>query len=321
METVTITQNTIAICLACYNGAEYINEQLKSILEQTYTDWVLFVRDDASTDETAGIIERYASKNSGKIVAVPNPGKENTGNAKQNFALILNYVKDNYSFNYFMFCDQDDYWLPEKIEKTMALMKETEKDATKPILVHTDLKVVDSELNELGDSFFKYRALKPDVKDLSHLLIQNNITGCTMMWNKALNDLVHLGDTNVAMHDWWLTLTACCFGEIACLKESTILYRQHANNSIGATKVNTIGFIFKRLFGGNYVKKTLVMSVDQAGSYLKYYKDSLSEEQTKLMELYADLYHHNKFVRIGRVIKHKFLKQGFVQVVGELMYI
>ena len=315
-----INQNSIAICMATYNGGLYISEQINSILVQTYSDWRLFIHDDNSKDNTVQIVDEYVSKYPEKIIRISDPSMTG-GNSKKNFASIVKWVSEHYDFNYYAFSDQDDYWLSDKVEKTINLLQRIERESGGAVLIHTDLKVVDAKLHELGQSFFEYRALNPDVKDLNHLLIQNNITGCTMMWNKALNDMVSLDNDAVAMHDWWLTLAACCFGKIECLRESTILYRQHENNVVGATKVNTPGFILMRLMGNNHVRDTLKMSVVQAKAFVNYYRNELTDEQTKVLDEFSSLYSYNKIGRIVRVLKNKHLKQGGVQIIGELLFI
>lgn len=313
-------KNSVAICMAVYNGEKYIAEQIESILNQTFTDWMLFIRDDGSTDLTVEIVERIAAKYPDKIELI-HKSILSGGSPEKNFASILKWVTEHYPFNYFMFSDQDDFWLRGKIEKTYKVMKETETVAGGPILVHTDLKVVDSELKESGSSFFAYRALNPQIKDINHLLVQNNITGCTMMWNKALNDLVELPAGKAVMHDWWFALAASCFGTIVCVEEQTILYRQHDRNAVGATRVNTPGFIIMRLRGKNHVKDTIRLSVEQAAVFYEHYTDRLDEKQRKIIKQYADLYSHRKIVRIKEALRGKYLKQGIVQIIGELMFI
>ena len=315
-----INDNTVAICMATYNGARYLKAQLDSILKQTYDNWVLFIRDDGSQDGTMDIIRQYEQQYYDRVVVVADPSLSG-GSSKKNFAAILSWVKQNYDFRYFMFADQDDVWLDIKIEKSIHLLQEYEKSSELPLLVHTDLKVVNRDLDVLGESFFQYRALNPDVTDLRHLLIQNNVTGCTMLWNKALNDLLNIEDNAVAMHDWWIALAACCFGKILCLKEPTILYRQHGSNVVGATRVNTLRFILKRLCGSNHVRKTLRMAVAQAAAFQNCYSDQLSEEACAILHMFSKLYSHNKIVRIFTVCRESFLKQGLVQVIGELLYI
>lgn len=315
-----INANTVAICMATYNGERYVAEQIESILKQSYENWALFIRDDGSKDRTVEIIREYADRYPQKVVVIDDPTLRG-GSSQKNFAAILKWVTSSYSFNYFMFSDQDDYWLDFKIEKCMNAIQKQENNRKMPVLVHTDLKVVDQDLNVLGESFFEYRALDAGKKDLNHLLVQNNITGCTMLWNKALNDLIDLSSDAVAMHDWWIGLTAATFGAINVVEEPTILYRQHSANVVGATRVNSLSFIIKRLIGSSHVKETLHMSIEQADAFLHYYEDILPDETKATLCKFAEIKNHNKIARVATVIKHRFLKQGMVQIVGELMFI
>lgn len=314
-----ITNETIAICMATYNGERYLREQMESLLNQTCRDWVLFVRDDDSTDATFSILRQYASAYEDKIVLIEDPSLPG-GSAKQNFVSILNWVTAHHSFSYFMFADQDDVWLSTKIEKSLQLMKEQES-GNAAVLVHTDLTVVDHNLSVLDESFFSYRALNPQTADLRHLLIQNNITGCTMLWNRALNDLLDLNHSEIVMHDWWIALTACTFGKILCLREPTVLYRQHMHNVVGATKVNSFRFILKRLADYKYTQKTLKAAVSQSAAFYSTYKHRLTPQNADILQTFSGLYSHNKIGRIITVCRSSFLKQGWIQIIGELLFI
>lgn len=316
----SITHNMVAVCMATYNGSTYIREQIDSILAQTYDNWHLYIRDDGSSDETVSILDEYATRYADKITVLKGISSKRSG-SQYNFATILAWVTEHVDPDYYMFSDQDDFWLPNKVSSSLTELQRMESECDGPVLVHTDLRVVDQDLHELGPSFFAYRALNPDARDLQHLLVQNNITGCTMIWNRSLNNLVELSDEHVAMHDWWIALAACCFGRIGCVKEPTILYRQHGDNVVGATKVNTASFIIKRLMGNSHVRETLHLSVDQAASFANYYQDCLPIEQQQQILRFADLYHHNKIWRVVCVVAHGYLKQGVVQIIGELMFI
>lgn len=315
-----INEDTVAICMATYNGEKYIEEQINSIVQQNYDNLVLFIRDDGSKDNTKEILNKLEKEHPNKIVII-NDNSLKGGSSKKNFAAILGWVNSNYNFNYFMFSDQDDVWMEDKVKKCIDCIKTEESNGMCPILVHTDLKVVDEKLDVLGDSFFKYRALNPNTKDLRHLIIQNNITGCTMLWNKELNNILNIEADAVAMHDWWIALTASAFGKILCIDQPTILYRQHNNNVVGATKVNTLSFIIKRLTGSSHVKETLNLSITQAKEFLNYYREKLSSEQINIIEKYANIMNHNKIIRVYTVLKEKYLKQGLIQIIGEILFI
>ena len=315
-----VSPNTVAICMATYNGAPYLEEQIESILHQTYQDWVLFIRDDGSSDGTVEIIRRYTAEYEDKIILITAPSLSG-GGAKQNFASILSWVSRKDCFRYFMFADQDDVWLAGKIEKSLQLMQRQESGGSVPVLVHTDLRVVDQNLATLGDSFWDYQALNPEIRDLRHLLIQNNVTGCTILINKALNDLLDLQNEAVVMHDWWIALTASAFGKILCLREATILYRQHGVNTVGTTRVNALWYIIRCLLGRCSVRECCEAATTQAKAFLNVYEDRLDQEQIRIVRTFADLYTYNKLERLETVCRESFWKQNWIQRMGEILYI
>lgn len=231
----------IYILLATYNGEKYIREQLESLLGQTYQDWILWIHDDGSKDATLNIIKEYEEKLPNKIKFL-NDGLRCCG-AKQNFTHLLSSIDDN--FNYIMFCDQDDVWLENKIEITLNKMIEVEnRNQNKPIIIHTDLKVVDEGLNTIADSYFIYQKIKPQwSKDFNISLVQNSVTGCTMMINKKAKEISLPIGNNAIMHDWWILLKVLQNnGVVEYIDKPTILYRQHSFNDTGAK-----GFSFRKL--------------------------------------------------------------------------
>lgn len=320
MERILKKNFSIAIMMATYNGESYIAEQLDSIINQTNNNWTLFIHDDNSTDNTFDILVEYQKRYGDKIVIITDKTVIG-GSSEKNFAAIHKWVSENYKFDYYMFSDQDDYWYEFKIEETLNKMQEIEGEKISPILIHTDLEIVNKHLDNLGDSFFEYRALNPEIHDLNHLLIQNNVTGCTMMWNDTLNQLLDLTSDSVVMHDWWIALVAAAFGQIACLNKATIKYRQHGKNVVGATKVNTVGFIFKRLVGNAHVKETLNLAFFQAESFLQIYNHKLGKAESNLIKSFIEIPYKRKITKIRIIFKNKFLKQGKIQIIGELIFI
>ena len=124
----------VAILMATYNGEKYLSEQIESIINQTFTDWVLYIHDDGSTDGTLEIIKKYVKIYPKKIILIQG---ERTGGAKFNFFSLM----DKVTAEYIMFSDQDDWWLPDKINKTLEKcikIENGQKDT--PVVVFTDFK-------------------------------------------------------------------------------------------------------------------------------------------------------------------------------------
>jgi len=255
----------IDILLSTYNGEKFLAEQLNSILAQTEKDWQLLIRDDGSTDSTIDIIQTYSSRHPEKISMMSDDMTENIGPCRSFHRLMQVSCGESDSrgealpfaterkrgecntgsnVDYVMFCDQDDVWLPEKIEVMLTRIKKLKKepDTSVPILLHCDLEVVDAKLTVIAPSFMKHNKLDPQITDFTSLSIRNNVTGCAMMCNKALIDLALPMPEEAIMHDWWLTLTASVFGEIHYIPKTLLKYRQHSDNAIGVkTWQNSIG--------------------------------------------------------------------------------
>jgi len=230
----------ISILLATYNGEQYITGLIESLLSQIFRDYKLYIRDDNSTDGTYPIITGYAAKNPGKIFVSQN--EENVGGAKNNFIKMMIGHKDDY----IMLCDQDDIWLPDKIEKSLSKIKEIEQESglTTPIMVHTDLTVVDEDLNVISMSYEKMSNKDFDQNSLKSTVTMNNAAGCTIIYNRALADLIQAEPEFIVMHDWWVSLIAASFGKIGVINEPTVLYRQHRGNVSGPKKVLSFRYVF-----------------------------------------------------------------------------
>jgi len=301
----------ISVLLSTYNGEKYLNQQLDSLFSQTYEIFEIIARDDGSQDKTLEILRSYNIK----II----DSKENLG-AKGSFGALLEYAVQNNASEYFMFCDQDDVWDSNKIEKTLAKMHDIEKSLPdSPILVNTDLKVVDEELKVLDNSMWNYQQINPKLNTLNRLLIQNTITGCTVMINKKLAQISLQIPDEALMHDWWIGLVASKFGRIEYIHDSTIQYRQHTGNNVGAKRfsyVNIIKNILKKrfsiFFNGNLHKKHLAKNIEQARAFLSIYKENLGEVDIQVLEDLATIESKSFWQKRKILLRHKLLKQGLI---------
>jgi len=304
----------ITILLATYNGEKYIEPMIDSILNQSFTDWTLVLSDDGSKDKTTQVLDRYAQNYPEKILHYRSGIR--FGCAQNHFMHLLSKFHES---PYIMFCDQDDVWHKNKIEVTYNKMLETENDPTKPVLIHTDLRVVDGNLNEISPSFCRLSNLNGNKISLNNLLVQNVVTGCTVMLNKSLAELADLKtDSRVMMHDWWLAILAAACGKIDFLDEATIDYRQHGNNSVGASDNHSLVNIFNKI-KSNKMRKTLKNAAIQAGLFLECFEDVLSEDTKRIIKDFSSTQHLGVLGRDIIYIKHKLLRQGFFSIVIQLL--
>lgn len=249
----------VQILLATYNGELYLEEQLDSIIKQTFTNWHVLIRDDMSSDNTPLIIEKYALKYPAKFKVL----KDSFGNlgSSLNFEKLLEASDKN---SYIMFCDQDDVWLPMKIELTLNKLLEIENKSNKtiPALIFSDLFVVDKELNLINDSFWKYSKLNPRISSNINSIIANSVvTGCTMIFNKELNSIIK-EIPKVIIHDQWVSILACKFGVISYVNRPLVLYRQHDKNVVGSALVN-IKYLLRKILSPIKTFQTINEVCDQ----------------------------------------------------------
>lgn len=239
---------TVEVLLATWNGEDFLRDQLDSLLAQRGVTFTILVSDGGSTDTTLDILGDYDRAHPGRFRFLPPPAGRLGPMA--NFGRLLAITDADYIF----FCDQDDIWLPGKMAATLAMIRglEAEHGVATPCLVHTDLTVIDATGTVLGKSFFDYAGIKPRLHSLMSLLTANVATGCTSVINRALRDRMETVPAAALMHDHWAAQVAAAVGVIGYLDRSTILYRQHGRNSLGAQRAGAADFfqdLHETLFG------------------------------------------------------------------------
>ncbi len=301
----------IDILLATFNGELYLAEQLDSVRAQTYGNWRLLARDDGSTDATPAILRRYAALEPERI-AIVEDGPCGLG-ARGNFSRLMQRA----DADYVMFCDQDDVWLPGKIDTLLGAMRklESETGADAPLLVHSDLRVVGPGLEELHPSFWAYQSIDPDFgKSINRLLIQNVVTGCAALCNRRLVELSRPIPPESLMHDWWLALVAVSYGRIAYVADATVLYRQHGANTLGAKRKTLLTWLLRgvrsprRAFGR---ARTLIAATqEQAAAFGRCYGTRLPPPVLDSVVRFAGLGEQGFFARRRTIISYRFLTAG-----------
>lgn len=274
----------IAVLLSTYNGEKYLAEQLDSILQQSYSNYVIVVRDDGSKDDTVSLLRKYNADYPGHFHLIDRDS-ENKG-ASASFAYLIEYVLANKSTlglksAYMMFCDQDDIWLAVKIEKQVSTMLDAEEGAgsTIPVLVHSDLEVVSEKNTQIAESLIRYQGLKIERNRFPNLVICNLVTGCTALINEALAEQAVPVSSQAIMHDWWLAMVATAFGKLIFLDATLVRYRQHGSNTIGAKEFirpkRTEHSFWRRLFVRKPNEHLIEVAI-QAAEFRRRYGQQLS---------------------------------------------
>ncbi|MBP3702263.1 MAG: glycosyltransferase family 2 protein [Lachnospiraceae bacterium] len=297
----------VSVILSTYNGEKYLAELLTSILTGTYKNILIEVSDDGSTDRTLQIIEEYQKKYPEKIIVHQN--EKNLGYTK-NFLQAAARSKGDY----IMFCDQDDIWLPDKVEKTLAKLKEVEGSENIPVLVFTDAWLYDTKKGVTTGLFHESSHLNVKKVDISHLLIENKCIGCTVMFNKRVRAYIQVLSGKIRVHDWWIALICSSFGKIAYLDEPTLKYRQHGGNMIGGTSFGS--YFMNRLRTLKEQRQTVVRSVEQAEFFYDLFADELETEKKQAVKAFSELMKKNWLMRRCLCIRYGFWKSGFSRNVG-----
>ncbi|MDO8954817.1 MAG: glycosyltransferase family 2 protein [Gammaproteobacteria bacterium] len=310
-----LNEPKVLILMATYQGQSFLRKQIESIQNQTYTNWILLIRDDGSVDQTLSIAQDFQELDSRIKIIAPDLDK-NLGPC-QNFARLM-HAALTIEAAYIMLADQDDVWDKDKIEFTLKNMLELELKygGSAPLLVHTDLKVVDQDLKMLSPSFWDYVNLKPRTgKTFPRLFIQNVVTGCTAMFNRSLLNLSADIPKGVIMHDWWLALIASNFGQILSLERSTMAYRQHGNNFFGAKSSGTKSSRITRL------RSAIKDTQTQSQVFLTRFDTMLIEPQRTIISFYSNAMHYNPVSRRLLTLKYGFRKSSFKKTLGLLLFL
>jgi glycosyltransferase, family 2 len=230
----------LCILLASYNGEKYISEQLDSIINQTYKNWELIIRDDGSKDETVTILNKYEKKD--ERIKILRDDKGNLGFLK-NFEELLFNAKEEFV----LFSDQDDFWLKNKLEKFVEKIRDLdEKVLSKPLLIHCNSLVCDDKLEIIKEEFIDSKIAKKTNSNI--YFFEYIVQGSTSMVNKKMikESLPFL--KNVTLHDRYFHLLSQFLGTRVFIDESLVKYRQHERNEIGANRSIIKNIMSKKYF-------------------------------------------------------------------------
>lgn len=320
------TNLKVSVLLATYNGGKYLKEQLDSIFKQDFSSFNLYVSDDGSSDDTMEILNSYVSVFPEKIHILnkrKHPENEKPENsACSNFLYLLKNVDSDLYF----FCDQDDVWKEDHI--SMMLEKYNtlaSAERNLPVLIYTDLSVVDSKLGIISTSDFDY-AKRPANQHKNSYFFSTNIRGCATLINDSLKRMIFRNPevleknlSKIEMHDVFATLIASFFGKKYFIKKSSLLYRQHGSNTCGIGKKRTFcetakkGISFNR-YKNSYkvLKNDLKKRQVYAAFFLEYFADLLGKKEKAVLTDFVNISNKIKIVRVLFLLKNQFLKYGLI---------
>lgn len=270
----------IDILLATYNGEKYLKEQIDSILNQTYKNIRLIVSDDCSKDETSIILKEYEKIDDRVKVYIQ---QQNLGVVK-NIEFLLNKVESKY----YMLSDQDDFWLENKVEKSLEKLRAINAD-----LVFGDLEVVDKDLNTMYDSFGDYMKLNDKIHKYINSdrlnYIYNCVTGCTVLAKKETIDYILPLPivSKYVIHDYWIGLMVSIHGKVAYMDEKYIKYRQHGNNQVGTEKIS---------HGFNKLDQVRELFINVKLGVFKTYVENNDKFPESMQKLNVEIYNYFKMI-------------------------
>jgi len=308
--------NTVVLLAAC-NGSSHLPELLASLREQSDPDFTVLMQDDGSTDDTPSILKEIAAQDP-RFTFGSEQGRH-LGAAGNFLSLVRQADAD-----YVLFCDQDDIWEKDKIQVLKQAMKDLESEygAAVPLLVHSDCSLIDEDGSPIGDSFFAHQGWDPDAVTLPRLLVQNNVTGCTLIMNRPLTKLIaeNAKAKELFMHDWFIALTAASFGHIAFVSRPLTRYRQHGDNAIGASKQSLPARALAALMSRDKAKRRILLTYTHTQVFRKLYEGKLSPEALGIVDSYLATKRMRKIPRVLAVRRMGFLMQSPLTRMGQLFF-
>ena len=256
----------VLVLLSAYNGEEYIEQQLESIRKQKGIEISCLIRDDGSTDGTAGKLREYCEKyNNFSCYSGKNLGVVKSFNELMDHPEVLEY-------EYIAFCDQDDYWMDTKLLQAVETLQRNKRQDI-PLLYCSNLYVTDSELTVKQ----KMRKHKPKFTVYT-ALVENIATGCTQLFNKKAAELYREGlKSSMVMHDYWMYLVCIYMGQVIYSDDAYILYRQHITNAVGYREKKVEDFI-------SSMRRHEGKRMEMLNDFLAIYESQISKKNAEILK-------------------------------------
>lgn len=277
----------INILLSAFNGAAYIEEQLDSIFSQVYQEFRVYIRDDGSTDDTVQVVKQYIQANnvSDRIVLACG---DNIGFCKSFFELLYMASEGDY----WAFCDQDDYWYPDKLRLAVEWMeKQGDKDI--PLLYHSGFELGNADMTKKTSyhpRYFRY--------EFYNSITSNIFFGFAITINRGLYEkLILANPEEIKYHDWFAAMITAAFGKYHLSGQVEAVHRQHENNSSPLFFVKKIPHGIKLLKGDTFY-------TNNAREFMRLFGDELKASDRELLEWFV-----NEQYSLKNAFKKAFFKK------------
>ena len=217
--------------MATCDGERFLDQQITSIVRQTILPQRLLIADDCSLDQSLSCLRNWQHKSVVPIEFVKTEESKRLGSCR-NFERLL--IESDAP--YVMLSDQDDVWDLDKAERLLRQMELLEQrlGPDRPLLVHADQRLIDAEGLPIHESFHRCQGLEPERDGLFEIGLQNVVTGCASLVNRAAVEQSLPFPADVVLHDWWLALVVAQAGGLTYLPQQCSSYRQHQANVVGA---------------------------------------------------------------------------------------
>ena len=306
----------VQVLMACYNGGPYLSRQLATLRAQDDPCFSVLMQDDGSDDDTPALLHRAALDG---FFLLGTEGGRHLG-AIGNFWSLLRQSDGEL----IALCDQDDEWSPCRLSRCREIMEQAERrygEGT-PLLVHSDCRLVDAQGMPLAESFFRRQGWDPAATSLARLLVQNNVTGCTLMMNAPLRRLAleYGRPSEMYMHDWFLALTAAAFGQIVFIPEPLVSYRQHGGNVMGASASGQVRRGAQALSQWEKARARITLTYDHARAFRDMYGEALPDAARLCIDTYLSTQQLCKLRRVLAVRRGGYTMQSPVTRAGQLLF-
>lgn len=259
----------ISVVIATYNGEKYIKDQLKSIIDQTYSVDEIVICDDCSSDNTLSEINDFFNQVNINFKLIVNDNNQGV------YASFKNAIEKT-SGDIIFLCDQDDYWLNNKVSKFVEIFNNKEVG-----LVFSNAFITDATLNKIGNTLWdslKYRPVDNNFELINEEFKRNVFAGMSMAFRRELIDANFWFSRNM-LHDECIGWNALKKSKVFSLNLPLVLYRQHEDNVVGAKKFRKFETIDKTLF---YVKKSIIRNYNKFNDIKKFFSNN--PEVNKLLD-------------------------------------